>query len=135
MSGSMADKDKESAKPTHARPSLTVSYVAPRTEDELSIAGMWQALLGIEQVGIHDNFFQLGGHSLLGTRLISRLHDTFQIRIPLRRLFEMPTIAGLAQEVARVRMEDDEAEKRRVLELLESLADEEIEAELSKRLQ
>ncbi len=134
MSGSVSE-DQQAAKPAHARPSLTVSYVAPRTEEEITIAGMWQSLLGIEQVGIHDNFFQLGGHSLLGTRLISRLHDAFQIRIPLRRLFELPTIAGLAEEVGRVRMEDDEAEKRRVLELLESLADDEIEAELSKRLQ
>ncbi|HKE57718.1 MAG TPA: SDR family NAD(P)-dependent oxidoreductase, partial [Pyrinomonadaceae bacterium] len=135
MSGSLSDDEQKSTKPAHARPSLTVSYVAPRTEEEMTIAGMWQALLGIEQVGIHDNFFQLGGHSLLGTRLISRLHDRFQIRIPLRRLFELPTIAGLAEEVARVKVEDDEAEKRRVLELLESLADDEIEAELSKRLQ
>jgi len=133
MSGS-AGEDQETAKPAHARPSLTVSYVAPRTEEEMTIAGMWQSLLGIEQVGIHDNFFQLGGHSLLGTRLISRLHDAFHIRIPLRRLFELPTIAGLAEEVGRVKIEDDEAEKRRVLELLESLADDEIEAELSKRL-
>jgi acyl transferase domain-containing protein/acyl carrier protein len=80
----------------HARPNLNTPYVAPSDQAEESIAEIWQELLGIEQVGIHDNFFQLGGHSLLGTQLISRLREAFQVDLPLRMIFEAPTVAELA---------------------------------------
>ncbi len=85
-----------SASPVHERPDLQNAFVAPGTETEQTVAGMWQALLGIERVGIHDNFFELGGHSLLGVQLMSRLRQEYQIEIPLRALFETPTVAGLA---------------------------------------
>ncbi|MBW4500879.1 MAG: SDR family NAD(P)-dependent oxidoreductase [Scytonema hyalinum WJT4-NPBG1] len=84
---------------THPRPNLGNDYVAPRNEVEEAIAEIWQQFLGIEQVGIHDNFFELGGHSLLATQVISRLRKVFQVELPLRCLFESPTIAKLAETI------------------------------------
>ncbi len=80
----------------HARPAMRESYVAPGNAAEQTIAGIWQQVLGVEPVGVHDNFFELGGHSLLATQLISRVRDALQAELPLRRLFETPTVAGLA---------------------------------------
>ncbi len=82
--------------PGGARPELDGDYVGPRSEDEELIADVWASVLGLDRVGVHDNFFELGGHSLLATRVISRLRDAFGIEIPLRPLFENPTVAGLA---------------------------------------
>jgi amino acid adenylation domain-containing protein/non-ribosomal peptide synthase protein (TIGR01720 family) len=89
--------------PELIRPELQETFVAPRTPTEEVLAGIWATVLGLEQVGIHDNFFALGGHSLLATRVFSRLRDTFQIEVPLRALFESPTVAGLAEHIEGVR--------------------------------
>jgi len=75
------------------------AFVAPRTPDEELLAGIWADVLGIERVGIHDNFFELGGHSLLATQVMSRICDTFSVELPLRQLFESPTIAGLSEHL------------------------------------
>lgn len=71
-------------------------YVAPRNEIEEYLASLWAELLGVERVGIYDNFFALGGHSLLATQLIARVRDEFQVELPLRQLFESPTIANVS---------------------------------------
>jgi acyl carrier protein len=76
----------------HARSNLSNAYVAPRNALEQQIVDIWQTLLGIEPVGIHDNFFELGGHSLLAIQVISRLRKTFQVEVPIRSLFETPTV-------------------------------------------
>ena len=123
----------EQSRPTHARPNLMVPYVSPRNDVEREIVDLWQRFLGIAEIGIHDNFFLLGGHSLLGTRLISRLRDTFDIDIPLRRLFDAPTVAGLAEMVAGRQREREEQETRRLLARLETLDEREVEEELNKR--
>jgi len=72
------------------------AFVAPRTPVEEIVAGMWSEVLGIEGIGVHDNFFELGGHSLLATRVISRLSGAGYKGLPLRSLFEKPTVAELA---------------------------------------
>jgi amino acid adenylation domain-containing protein len=84
--------------PSGARPS--VAYVDPRNATEAAIAAIWRDLLRIDRVGVHDNFFELGGHSLLATQLVSRLRDECHARLPLRAVFEEPTVEGLARRVA-----------------------------------
>ena len=72
---------------------------APQTETERTVARIWQELLGVPQLGIHDNFFDLGGYSLLATRIVSRTSDAFGIELPMRSLFEAPTISQFARVV------------------------------------
>jgi len=81
------------------RAELELTFVAPRTPIEEMLANIWAWVLGIKQVGIEDNFFELGGHSLLATQVISRVRDTLAVELPLRSLFEAPTVASFAQQV------------------------------------
>src|SRR5262249_3241287 len=71
----------------------------PRTKYEEVLAGIWSDVLKLKQVGINDNFFELGGHSLIATQVISRIREAFDVEIPLRSLFESPTVTGLAKTV------------------------------------
>ncbi len=94
----------------HPRPNVQNAYVAPRNEPEMQIAEVWQDMLGIDQVGCFDNFFELGGDSLLATQLISHLGDMFQIELPLRALFEAPTVADLAVSIVQKQAEQMDSE-------------------------
>ncbi|MFF1639654.1 amino acid adenylation domain-containing protein [Streptomyces sp. NPDC058246] len=86
----------------------TDSYLAPRSETEESIAAIWGQVLGLDKVGVEDNFFDLGGHSILAVRLISRLQTEYDLDLPVRVAFERPTVAQLAVEIEdRVRAEID----------------------------
>jgi len=118
---------------THSRPNLQNAYVAPRNEREQIVANTWQELLGISQVGIHDNFFDLGGHSLLATRLVAQLREIFRVDLPLRRLFETPTVQGLAQAITDISDGEADDDKREILEMLTQLSEEEVDREIEKR--
>lgn len=74
-------------------------YVAPRTVVEEVVADIWANLLGLERVSLHDNFFELGGHSLIATQVMVRVQKTTGVELPLRALFENPTVAQLAEQI------------------------------------
>jgi phthiocerol/phenolphthiocerol synthesis type-I polyketide synthase E len=118
---------------SHQRPRLQTSYAAPRDETEQAVADAWEQVLGIQQVGIHDNFFDLGGHSLLVTQVIGRLRDTFEIDLPLSKLFDYPTVAGLAEVIRNIQTEAEDRERLEILKILSRLTEEEVEAEIAKR--
>ncbi|MFP4120962.1 MAG: amino acid adenylation domain-containing protein [Coleofasciculus sp.] len=88
--------------PDQVRPEIAGVFVAPRTSVEEKLVKIWAELLKIERVGIHDNFFELGGHSLLTTQLLAKVRDTFQVDVSLRQLLELPTVAGLAENIEKV---------------------------------
>jgi amino acid adenylation domain-containing protein len=79
------------------------AYVAPRSPVEEVLAGIWEEVLALQRVGVEDDFFALGGHSLGGAQVISRVLNAFSVELPLRVLFERPTVAALAAEVERLR--------------------------------
>ncbi len=89
--------------PEDFRPQLDTGYVAPRDPVEQQLVSIWCEVLELEAVGVQDNFFALGGHSLLAMRLHARITSLWQIDLPLRRLFEAPTIAELASEIKPLR--------------------------------
>ncbi len=74
-------------------------FVAPRTPTEELLADIWAQVLNAERIGVYDNFFDRGGHSLIATQLVSRVRETFQVELPLRVLFTTPSVAGLAQNI------------------------------------
>jgi amino acid adenylation domain-containing protein len=79
------------------------NYIAPRTPQEEVLAAIWREVLNLEVIGIEDNFFGLGGHSLLATQVVSRIREAFKVDIPLRSLFESPTIVKLAEYIDTLR--------------------------------
>lgn len=96
-------------------------YVAPRSGAEQVIAGIWQEVLRVEKVGTDDNFFDLGGHSLLVTQVVSRLRKAFGRELPIRWIFEAPTVAELAARTEAAERE----EITRILDELEGLSEKE----------
>jgi len=75
------------------------AYVAPRNATEEALAAIWCEVLRLDRVGVHDNFFELGGHSLVATRVVMRIQRQFGIAMPLRQIFETPTIMALADRI------------------------------------
>jgi amino acid adenylation domain-containing protein len=100
--------------PGHARPELETTYQEPRDEREKHVAEIWSELLGIRAVGVHDNFFDLGGHSLLGTQVIARLRIATGVELPVSAIFESPTVAGLAARLEELTEVPAGPETRRV---------------------
>jgi hypothetical protein len=85
--------------PDATRSDIDTGFVQPRTEIEELIAQVWREVLKLDQIGVYDNFFEVGGHSLLATRVVARLRSHFHVDVALRKLFELPTVAGLAQHI------------------------------------
>ncbi|HWN42523.1 MAG TPA: amino acid adenylation domain-containing protein [Thermoanaerobaculia bacterium] len=124
--------DTPSLAASHGRPALSTAFVAPESETELTIAGIWEEFLGIQGIGAHDNFFELGGHSLMATQIASRLRATFQAEFTIARFFEDPTVAGLAASLSPPTDGGGESEQlSRLLEEVEGLSEEELDALLA----
>ena len=83
----------------HRRRELATPYRAPGTEIERTIAAIWQEVLGESEIGLDDNFFELGGHSLIATSVLARIREAFKINLPLRVIFEAPSIRSLGEHV------------------------------------
>jgi acyl carrier protein len=86
-----------------ARSQTADGYVAPRNELEETLIKIWAEVLKIERIGVLDNFFELGGHSLLAAQVIARVRKYVGVEVPVRSLFEEPTVAALASALARAR--------------------------------
>jgi len=95
------------------------NYVGPRNEFEEIVEAMIAPILGLQRVSIHDNFFLLGGHSLMGAQLIAKVRDTFDVELVLRNVFECPTVAKLAGKVEAL-----------LTARLDAMSDEEVDAAL-----
>jgi amino acid adenylation domain-containing protein len=115
--------------PAQTRTAAGAAYVAPSTPVEEKLTEIWSQVLGVPQVGVLDDFFELGGHSLLATQIASRVRDIYHVELPLRTLFDAPTVAELAVVVAQSLAEqesDDEIEA--LLAELDNLSDDEAQA-------
>jgi acyl carrier protein len=96
------------------RPELKDAYSPPQTPVEESLSQIWCDVLKLDKAGVHDNFFDLGGHSLTATQLISRVRDSFKLDLPLRTLFEAPTIYDLAQRVQELGEKQDVMQETKI---------------------
>lgn len=119
-----------SVRATHPRPPSNIPYVAPRTETEETIAGMWQDLLGVAPIGVNDNFLEVGGHSLLAVQMISQLRTDFEVEVSVQTLFDLPTIASLAERIESMTTGElgDLDTMARLLEQVERLSEGEVKA-------
>jgi acyl transferase domain-containing protein/acyl carrier protein len=119
LAGAIAESD---------RPELATEYSSPTGELENQILDVWRELLGINKIGRNDSFFDLGGNSLLGTQLITKLRQTFKCELPLKSLFQEPTIAGIASVIESQRLEANFNISRvdELLKKVSKLSDEEV---------
>ena len=129
---SAAPAEKREAVGFYPRPALRVDYVAPRNPVEEYIAAIWKDLLGVAQVGIYDNFLDLGGDSLLATRLVSRMRDVFHLDLPVRLFFERSTVAELGDAVAEMQEQQRKAEDAELLDQVQALSEDELEREIMR---
>ncbi|HYT22705.1 MAG TPA: amino acid adenylation domain-containing protein [Candidatus Polarisedimenticolia bacterium] len=119
--------------PDQTRPELEETFVAPRTPIEQTLVAIWGKVLKLEKVGIHDNFFELGGHSLLATQVMSRIRSAFSIDLPLRCMFESPTVAEIAFIITESQAQPvSEAAIARMLSEVEVTTEEEAQKILAK---
>jgi amino acid adenylation domain-containing protein/FkbM family methyltransferase len=108
--------------PVYNRAQLSEVYVAPRTHSEKILTRIWQEVLKIEEVGVYDNFFDLGGQSLMAVQVVSRIRDALQVDLSLRSIFEKPTIAALAKGLEASPQREDRAEAHTSAPVGETLA-------------
>ena len=118
---------------SHPRPNLPTPYMAPRNDVEQTLTELWQQVLGIIPVGIHDNFFDLGGDSLTATVLVSQASQRFGIDVPFRQFFQTPTVAASAQIILEALGEGADQEMlAEALAEIEDLSEEEVEQQLAQ---
>lgn len=118
--------------PEVLRPKVETEYVAPRTETEARLAEIMASVLKIDKVGVFDNFFELGGHSMMGTQIVSQLREEYLVELPLRTLFENPTVDGIARAITEEQASQiDEDELADMLSELDGLADDELQQMLN----
>jgi acyl carrier protein len=113
--------------PGRDRPVLGNPFVPPRTALETDVAAIWSEILGLDQVGVHDNFLELGGDSLLATRVIAQVTERFKVDISIRSLWDSPTVASMVEKVL---LAPDGAtassDLKQILNKIETSSDEEI---------
>ncbi|MGE5215472.1 MAG: AMP-binding protein [Chloroflexota bacterium] len=119
------------AAPSKDRPQLRVSYVAPRNVHEAKLAAIWAEVLELVEVGVLDNFFDLGGHSLTASRVISEVIQAFELELPIKALFDAPTIAEMAAIITQTQAKPaSESELAQMLQEVEAMT----EAEAHRRM-
>jgi acyl transferase domain-containing protein len=120
----VTEQPRRPIRTAYPRPALREPYVAPVTEMQKKAAEVWQRVLAIEEIGINDDFFELGGNSLLATQLVTEMRETFTTPVPLRDFFETPTIAAVSalletaavvQEVPKIKPIPRDSLRRKVL--------------------
>lgn len=109
------------------------TFTPPRTSEEEKIAEIWSDVLDVKPIGVDDNFFDLGGHSLSATRVVTRIREAFDITLPLRLLFDSPTIAAVAERVKNTREQCEVGRIAAMVEQLSHLSDEETKALLREQ--
>ncbi len=119
-------------RPDRQRPNLDAPYAQPRGDVEVKLVRIWRAVLDVHPIGIHDNFFDLGGHSLAVSRVISRVIQTFQLELPIKALFDAPTVAEMATIIAQNQTKRaSNAELARMLNELDSMSEDEAQKQLA----
>lgn len=112
--------------PDHKRPNLEHPFVQPQCDVEIKLAQIWEEILDIRPIGIHDNFFDLGGHSLAASRVISRVIQTFQLELSVKALFDAPTVAEMAAIITQNQTKRaSDAELAQMLREIEAITEEE----------
>ncbi|MEG8178108.1 amino acid adenylation domain-containing protein [Nocardia terpenica] len=115
--------DRRALPAPEGRRALRAELVEPRNPDEEALAGIWRAVLSLDRVGVFDNFFELGGHSLLATQVVTRASEAFDVRLPVRIMFDTPTIAELAERIAESIVE----RRQQITDAVSNMSDEEVE--------
>jgi amino acid adenylation domain-containing protein len=114
--------------PNQERPELEQPFVAPRSPLEEVLTKTWADVLGLENIGVHDNFFELGGHSLLATQLVARLSEAFAADLPLRAIFEAPTVSAMAERMKQEERQPGDFERvAQVLQRLDEMTDADVQ--------
>jgi amino acid adenylation domain-containing protein len=120
--------------PTPERPELEKAYVGPRTPVERVLAGIWAEVLGLERVGVHDDFFDLGGHSLSVSQLVRRVHETLGVDVQLSAVFDAPSVADMGVVAGRL-ISARAAGRSEVVKDIEEMSEEEAERLLNEALE
>jgi len=121
--------------PDHSRPVLDHAFAPPKTLVEEILATIWAEILKLDKIGIHDNFFHLGGHSLLATQIVSRINSYFGIELPLRHIFESPTVAEMAIILSGKQVKQtSEAALTQMIHDVEAMTDEEAQKKIPNRV-